>query len=93
MVGEARGMGLIGAVELVSNKTRKSPSEVPGKVGGQVLNFCHANGLICRAIGDVIAFCPPLIITSEQIDELFDKFEKAMSQALDWAKKEGVLID
>ena len=93
MVGEARGMGLIGAVELVSNKTRKSPFEVPGKVGGQVLNFCHANGLICRAIGDVIAFCPPLIITSEQIDELFDKFEKAMSQSLDWAKKEGVLLD
>ena len=58
-----------------------------------MLNFCHANGLICRAIGDVIAFCPPLIITSEQIDELFDKFDKSMSQSLDWAKKEGVLID
>ena len=91
LVGEARGKGLLGAVELVSNKEFKSMFDTPGKVGAQVQAFCHENGLICRAIGDVVAFCPPLIITAEQIDELFDKFERAMSQSLEWANGEGLL--
>ena len=91
LVGEARGTGLIGAVELVSSKNSRAAFDVPGKVGAQVQAFCHENGLICRAIGDVIAFCPPLIITSEQVDELFDKFEKAMAQSLDWANGEGLV--
>ena len=55
------------------------------------MNNCHANGLICRAIGDVMGFCPPLIITAEQIDELFDAFEKAMAATLEWANGEGLL--
>ena len=38
-----------------------------------------------------MAFCPPLIITSEQVDEMFDKFEKAMAATLDWANGEGLL--
>ena len=36
------------------------------------------NGLIVRAIGDTLAVCPPLIITEEQIDELFDKFSQSL---------------
>lgn len=91
LVGEARGVGLICAVELVADKVSKTAFDPPGKVGAECLSYCHANGLICRAIGDVMAFCPPLIITSEQVDEMFDKFEKAMAATLDWANGEGLL--
>ncbi|MEX2482784.1 MAG: aminotransferase [Gammaproteobacteria bacterium] len=91
LVGEARGIGLIGAVELVADRKTKAGFNPPGKVGAVCLEHCQANGLICRAIGDVMAFCPPLIITSEQVDELFDKFELALAATLEWANGEGLL--
>lgn len=91
LVGEVRGVGLIGAVELVASKTTKAPFEPAGKVGAECLRHCHDEGLICRAIGDVMGFCPPLIITPAQIDELFDKFERAMAKTLDWANGQGLL--
>ena len=91
LVGEVRGVGLVCAVELVADKASKTAFDPAGKVGAECLSHCHANGLICRAIGDVMAFCPPLIITSEQVDEMFDKFEKAMAATLDWANGEGLL--
>ncbi len=75
----------------MANRRTKAPFEPAGKVGAECLNHCHANGLICRAIGDVMAFCPPLIITPAQVDELFDKFDRAMAATLDWAHGEGLL--
>ncbi len=91
LVGDARGIGLIGAVELVSDKVSKAMFPEFGKVGMQVAKACHENGLIVRNIGDTIGFCPPLIITSEQVDEMFDKFDLAMTSVLDWALKEGLI--
>lgn len=91
LVGEARGIGLIGAVELVGDKVSKAMFPEFGKVGMQVAKACHENGLIVRNIGDTIGFCPPLIITSEQIDEMFDKFDLAMTSVLGWALKEGLV--
>ena len=80
LVGEARGFGLIGALEFVADKaTTAMPSPV-GSYGAKLVELCHEEGLIIRAIGDVIAFCPPLIITSEQIDELFDRFGRALAR-------------
>lgn len=91
LVGEVRGVGLIGAVELVADKRTKAAFDPAGKVGAECLKHCHANGLICRAIGDVMGFCPPLIITPAQIDEMFDKFERALAATLDWASGQGLL--
>ena len=91
LVGEARGVGLIGAIELVADKRSKTAFDPAGRVGAECLKHCHDNGLICRAIGDVMAFCPPLIITSAQVDELFDKFERALAATLTWANGQGLL--
>ena len=91
LVGEVRGVGLVGAVELVANRHTKAAFEPLGKVGAECLKHCQDHGLICRAIGDVMAFCPPLIITPAQIDELFDKFERAMALTLEWAHGQGLL--
>ena len=80
-VGEARGIGLIGALEFVDDKATKAAFDPPGSMGAKIAELCHEEGLIIRAIGDVIAFCPPLIIKPAQIDEMFDRFGRALQRA------------
>ena len=80
-VGEARGVGLICGIELVSDKSTKKGFEPLGSAGKIVAKTCQDDGLIVRAIGDVIAMCPPLIITKEQVDEMFDIFEIALKKS------------
>lgn len=80
-VGEARGVGLICGIELVSNKASKEGFTPIGSAGRVVAKICQDEGLIVRAIGDVIAMCPPLIITKNQIDEMFDIFELSLIKA------------
>ena len=81
-VGEARGVGLIGALEFVADKATKAPFAPPGSFGARLAELCHEEGLIIRAIGDIVAFCPPLIITAEEIDALFDRFGRALARAV-----------
>jgi 4-aminobutyrate---pyruvate transaminase len=79
-VGEARGIGLIGALELIADKATKAGFEKPGAVGARLAELAQEEGLIVRAIGDIVAFCPPLIITAAEIDELFDRFARALAR-------------
>jgi 4-aminobutyrate--pyruvate transaminase len=79
-VGEARGIGLIGALEFVADKATKAGPTPPGSIGAKLAELCHEEGLIIRNIGDVIAFCPPLIITPAEIDEMFDRFGRALKR-------------
>lgn len=80
LIGETRGVGLIGAVELVSDKKTKAGFEKPGATGMKLAELGHEEGVIFRAIGDIIAFCPPLIVTEQQIDEIFDRFGRALNR-------------
>ena len=81
LVGEARGVGLIGALELVMDKNSKEQYPAEVKAGATLAARAQARGLIVRALpGDVIGICPPLIITEAQIDELFDSLAEAVSE-------------
>ena len=80
LVGEARGVGLIGALEFVADKATKAPFAPAGSFGARLAELCHEEGLIIRAIGDTIAFCPPLIVTTQEIDALFDRFGRALAR-------------
>jgi 4-aminobutyrate--pyruvate transaminase len=92
LVGETRGMGLVGALELAAHKPSKTPFDAQKGVGARVVANAQAEGLIVRFIGgDVISICPPLIIKPSEIDELFDKLTRALDKTLDWAKKEQLL--
>ncbi|MNK97168.1 L-Lysine-8-amino-7-oxononanoate aminotransferase [compost metagenome] len=84
LVGEARGVGLLGAVELVADKSTKMPFPTEQAVAARVGEFAKQRGVITRALGDTVNFCPPLIITESQIDEMFDKVELAMDDTMSW---------
>jgi len=72
LVGEARGVGLLGALELVKNKKTRQRFADPG-VGMLCREHCFRNGLVMRAVGDTMIISPPLVISEEQIDELIGK--------------------
>ncbi|HET8918337.1 MAG TPA: aspartate aminotransferase family protein [Xanthobacteraceae bacterium] len=89
LVGEARGLGLIGGVELVANKKTRQ-AFAPGQgVGPRAVRFAEDEGLIVRAVmGDILTLCPPLIITAAEVDELFDRLSRALDKTLDWVRRE-----
>ena len=89
LVGEARGVGLIGAVELVADKATKRPFDPKKMVGAATVNALQEMGLIVRNIQDSVALCPPLIITTDEIHEMFDIFEKGLDAMEAWARKEN----
>jgi len=78
IVGEVRGVGLMAGVELVKDKAAKTPFD-PGQGAGNVLNAnLYKHGLILRQIGDAMAFSPPLVITEAEIDDMLERFGKAL---------------
>ncbi|MCF7200817.1 aspartate aminotransferase family protein [Pseudomonas oligotrophica] len=72
LVGQARGVGLLGALELVKNKKTRERFAEPG-VGMRCREHCFRNGLVMRAVGDTMIISPPLVIGEQEIDELIDK--------------------
>lgn len=83
LVGEARGAGLIGGLELVSDRASKTPFDPTLGVGAKAAALCQDEGVILRPLGDTLALCPPLVITEEEIDELFDCVERGLERAKD----------
>jgi 4-aminobutyrate--pyruvate transaminase len=89
LVGEARGVGLIGGVELVADRKTKRSFAPQHGVGAKAVQFAEAEGLILRAVlGDVITICPPLIISNTEVDELFDKLTRALDKTSEWVTRE-----
>jgi len=79
IVGNARSIGLIGAIELVQNKKNKTYFDPKIGIGSRIVKNAQKNGLIVRALqGDIVALCPPLIINSKEVDILFNKFNKSI---------------
>jgi 4-aminobutyrate--pyruvate transaminase len=92
LVGHARGLGLIGGLELVADKTSKQSFEGSVGIAPRAVRFAEQEGLIVRALaGDVISVCPPLVISSEEIDELFARLKRALDRTLDWALRERLV--
>ena len=84
-MGEARALGLFGAIELVTDKATRTASqrrnfEPRGSAGMICRDRCVRNGLIMRAVWDTMIVAPPLIISHAQIDELLDKVRRSLDQ-------------
>lgn len=91
LVGEVRGVGLLAAVQLVADKEKRRKFDPEGKIGTYVFERAHDHGLIIRNIKDAVAFCPPLIITAEQVREMVARFARTLDDALEYARQEGLV--
>ncbi len=87
LVGDARGLGLIGAIELAADPAQRKPFDTKRGVGNYFVSRAQAHGLIVRVLaGDVIAFSPPLIISEAEIDQLLERTNLALADTLAWVK-------
>jgi L-2,4-diaminobutyrate transaminase len=82
LVGEVRGLGLIGAVELVAEKTPPRPFDPAFKVGPRVARRCLELGLITRALpaADTISFSPPFVVSEAELDEMVSIARRAVDE-------------
>ena len=90
LVGEARGVGLVGAVELVADKATKRSFELSQLVGARAVQFAQDEGVILRAMGDNVGMCPPLIIKEDEVNQMFDMLERALDKTEAWVEKENL---
>jgi putrescine aminotransferase len=86
MVGEIRGVGLIGAIELVASKRTRRFFEKRGRTGMICRDFCFENNLIMRAVRDTMVFSPPLIISHDEIDLMVARLTRAIDQTYEHVK-------
>ena len=92
IVGESRGMGLIGGLEIVADKRTKRQFDPKKGVAAKCVGFAQAEGLIVRSLlGDRIALCPPLIIAEGEIREMFDRLTRALDRTAEWVRQEGLV--
>ena len=78
LAGEIAGEGMLAVIELVADKEIHEPFAPDLKAGASLVAHAQAYGLIVRALGDRIAFAPPLVMTPEEIDEMFARFARAL---------------
>jgi 4-aminobutyrate--pyruvate transaminase len=69
-VGEVRSIGLMGAVEIVADRTTRAPFPAESRVPWRIREAALRRGLICRAGAEGVMLCPPLVTTPADIDEI-----------------------
>lgn len=91
IVGEVRGVGLLGAVEFVADRQAKRRFDPQLKIGARISKAARDRGLIARAMphGDILGFAPPLVASEGEIDEIVDLAYRATKKVMDELAKEG----
>ena len=91
LVGEARGVGLLAAIEFVADKEKKVRLDPNLKVGARIAGAGLAEGVIARAMpgGDILGFAPPLVITPEEVDEMVARVGRAIDTVADELVRAG----
>ena len=80
LVGEVRGVGLIAAIELVTDKEKKLSAQPAGTLAARAFGLVQKNGVILRAIGDALAVCPPLIVEKEHVDTIVETTRRSLDE-------------
>jgi putrescine aminotransferase len=88
MVGEIRGVGLIGAIELTADKRMRKFFDKRGRVGMIARDFCIENELVLRAVRDTLVYSPPLTISEGEIDLLVARLARSIDQTFERVKHE-----
>jgi 4-aminobutyrate--pyruvate transaminase len=93
LVGEVRGMGLIGALELVADKAQRQNFDPSLKIGARLVKLGEKHGVIGRLLpSDSLAFSPPLIITREEIDAMLDRTARALDELTAELRREHLTV-
>jgi 4-aminobutyrate--pyruvate transaminase len=91
LVGETRGVGLIGAIHIVADKASRAPLPPAAGIGAYIQQRSMDRGVVIRAAPDAIFVCPPLIITKAEIDELFAAVSAALDDGYQEAERRGLV--
>ncbi len=90
IVGDVRGIGLMAGIECVIDKNSKNPLVLDKAIASRIDEESIKLGLIIRPIYHICVLSPALIITKEQIDDMIDRLYKAIINAKNNLKKEGL---
>jgi 4-aminobutyrate--pyruvate transaminase len=80
-VGDVRGLGLMAAIEFVQDRKTKARFEEKDGFCNRIMGYALQEGLILRQVEDIIEFCPPLIITKPEVDEMIAITDQAIARA------------
>lgn len=89
LVGEVRGLGLVGALEIVRDKATKTGFSPQTNIGLHVERLCQEDGVILRALGDALTFAPPLVTEPDTIEDILAVARRALDRALDDATRQN----
>jgi 4-aminobutyrate--pyruvate transaminase len=91
LVGDVRGVGLIGGMELMRDKVRREPFDPALRVGARAGAAVQRHGLILRVMGDRLVFAPPLVIEPADIEEMAARLRRGLDELADELAREGGL--
>lgn len=84
LVGDIRGRGMLAAIELVTDKERKTPLPAAADPGRRIFERAWANGLVIRAFNSgILGFAPPLCCTDDDIDGILERTRMTLNQTLE----------
>ena len=91
LVGEFRGVTLLGAIEFVADRENKVRFDADLKVGPRVSAQALKNGMIARAMPhqDTLGFAPPMCSTRQDVDDIVAIAEKSVNEVMDELVREG----
>jgi 4-aminobutyrate--pyruvate transaminase len=89
LIGETRGVGLVGAVELTQSKSARAGFDPKLGLGAFIQSRALSHGVIVRALRDSVVVCPPLIITPAEIEELLDGLRRALDDGIAYAREKA----
>ena len=93
LVGEVRGVKMIGALEFVANKQTRQNFEPSAKIGMRATKLCEAHGVIARSLpNDSLAFSPPLIMTRDEVTEMLDRVGRALDELAVQLRREQLTV-
>jgi len=93
LVGEVRGVGMIAAMELVADRHTHRNFDPKLKIVGRLTKLCEQHGVIARGLSnDTLAFSPPLIITTAEIDEMLDRVGLALDELTVQLRRERLAV-
>ena len=93
IVGDARGMGLMGCVECTISKDQKNPLNLDYEIGNRIDKHCQDLGLVVRPMINMCVMSPPLTITIKQIDEMMDILRQGIELSMEDVRRENLWSD